>query len=84
VLIKNGPHSENGKKFIDFMLRPETEIELAKVPRKFLCVRTCRRPMNSRTLRSKKCAACGSTYNALADLHDRLVQGLPQGLDGSE
>ena len=32
VLIKNGPNPENGKKFIDFILRPETEIELSQKP----------------------------------------------------
>ena len=30
ALIKNGPNPDNGKKFIDFIVRPETEIELAK------------------------------------------------------
>ena len=31
VLIKNGPNPENGKKFIDFILRPATELELGKL-----------------------------------------------------
>ena len=57
VLIKNSPHPENGKKFIDFMLRPETEVELAKIPSQVPLRRTCSRPRNTPTLRSKKCGA---------------------------
>ncbi len=30
VLIAGGPHSENGKQFIDYLLRPETEAALAR------------------------------------------------------
>ena len=30
VLIANAPHLEDGKKFIDFLLRPETEKALAE------------------------------------------------------
>ena len=39
VLIKNGPNPDNGKKFIDFILRPETEIELSQKPSQILCAR---------------------------------------------
>ena len=30
VLIRGGPNAENGKKFIDYLLRAETELELAR------------------------------------------------------
>ena len=30
VLVAGGPHGENGKKFIDYLLRPETEAALAR------------------------------------------------------
>ncbi len=75
VLIKNGPNPENGKKFIDFMLRPQTEIELAKVPSQ-VPLRPDLEPSREfpyppfAKLRGMKV-----DYNALADLHDRLVQG---------
>jgi iron(III) transport system substrate-binding protein len=75
VLIKNCPHPENGKKFIDFMLRPETEIELTKVPSQI--------PLRPELEPSKefpyppfeKMRGMRVDYNAMADLHDRLVQG---------
>ncbi len=75
VLIKNGPHPENGKKFIDFILRPETEIELAKVPSQ-IPLRPDLPPSQEfpyppfEIMRGMKV-----DYNALADQHDGLVQG---------
>jgi iron(III) transport system substrate-binding protein len=30
VLIANGPHPEAGRRFIDYLLRPETELALAE------------------------------------------------------
>ncbi len=75
VLIKNGPHPENGKKFIDFMLRPETEVELAKIPSQ-IPLRLDLQPSKEypyppfERLRGMKV-----DYNELADLHDKLVQG---------
>jgi iron(III) transport system substrate-binding protein len=75
VLIKNAPHTENGKKFIDFLLRPETEVELAKIPSQ-IPLRPDLRPSNEypyppfESLRGMKV-----NYNGLAELHDRLVPG---------
>jgi iron(III) transport system substrate-binding protein len=75
VLIKNCPHPENGKKFIDFMLRPETEVELTKIPSQI--------PLRPDLLPSKEypyppfehLRGMKVDYNALADLHDHLVEG---------
>jgi iron(III) transport system substrate-binding protein len=75
VLIKNGPHPDNGKKFIDFILRPETEIELTKAPSQI--------PLRPDLPASKeypyppfaRMRGMQVDYNELADLHDQLVQG---------
>ena len=74
VLIKNSRHPENGKKFIDFILRPETEIELAKVPSQIPLRPTYCRPRNTPIRRLKKCGM-KVDFNELANLHDKLVQG---------
>ncbi len=84
VLIKNGPHSENGKKFIDFMLRPETEIELAKIPSQ-IPLRPDLPPSREypyppfeqlRGMRVDLQRTCGPARHARA--------GLPEGMGGSE
>lgn len=75
VLIKNCRHPENGKKFIDFILRPETEIELAKIPSQI--------PLRPDLMPSREypyppfneMKGMKVDYNELADLHDKLVQG---------
>ena len=75
VLIKDCRHPENGKKFIDFILRPETEIELARVPSQ-IPLRPELQPSREypyppfEQLRGMKV-----DFNELADMHDRLVQG---------
>ena len=76
VLIKNGPNPENGKKFIDFILRPESEIALSKSASQIPLrpgtevARGISLPAARRQLRGMKV-----DYNQLADLHDKLVQG---------
>ena len=75
VLIKNGPHPENGKKFIDFMLRPETEVELAKIPSQ-IPLRPDLQPSKEYPYPPfEKMRGMKVDYNELADLHDKLVQG---------
>jgi iron(III) transport system substrate-binding protein len=75
VLIKDCRHPENGKKFIDFMLRPETEIELAKTPSQ-IPLRPDLPPSTEypyppfEQMRGMKV-----DYAELAELHDKLVQG---------
>jgi iron(III) transport system substrate-binding protein len=75
VLIKNGPNPENGKKFIDFMLRPETEIALGKMASQIPLRPELSPPAEYpypplESLRGMKVDA-----NDLAELHDRLVPG---------
>jgi iron(III) transport system substrate-binding protein len=75
VLIKNGPHPENGKKFIDFMLRPETEIALGKMASQIPLRPDLPPPAEFpypplHSMRGMKVDA-----NDLAELHDRLVPG---------
>ena len=75
VLIKNGPHPDNGKRFIDFMLRPETEIELTKVPSQ-IPLRPDLPPSNEFPYPPfEKMRGMRVDFNALADMHDRLVHG---------
>jgi iron(III) transport system substrate-binding protein len=75
VLIKNAPHAANAKKFIDYVLRPETEVELTKIPSQ-IPLRPDLPPSKEypyppfEQLRGMKV-----DYSALADLHDTLVQG---------
>ncbi len=75
VLIKNAPHAENGKKFIDFMLRPETEVALSKVPSQIPL-----RPELSMSTEYpyppfERLRGMSVDYNELAELHDKLVPG---------
>jgi iron(III) transport system substrate-binding protein len=75
VLIKNCPNPENGKKFIDFMLRPETEVELAKIPSQ-IPLRADLPPSTEYPYPSfEAMRGMKVDFNELADLHDRLVQG---------
>jgi iron(III) transport system substrate-binding protein len=75
VLIKNGPNPENGKKFIDFMLRPETEIELSKKPSQIPLRPDLNLPDEYPYPPREQMRGMKVDFNALADLHDRLVQG---------
>jgi iron(III) transport system substrate-binding protein len=75
VLIKNCPHPDNGKKFIDFFLRPETEVELAKIPSQ-IPLRPDLQPSKEFSYPPfEKMRGMTVDYNELADLHDKLVQG---------
>jgi iron(III) transport system substrate-binding protein len=75
VLIKSGPHPENGMKFIDFMLRPETEVELAKIPSQ-IPLRPDLQPSREYPYPPfEKLRGMNVDYNELADLHDQLVHG---------
>jgi len=44
ALVKNGPHPELGKRFLDYLLRPETELQLAGLPSRQVPVRAFDRP----------------------------------------
>jgi iron(III) transport system substrate-binding protein len=75
VLIKNGPHAENARKFIDFILRPDTEIELAKVPSQ-IPLRPELQPSQEYPYPPfEQMRGMPVDFEALADLHDRLVHG---------
>lgn len=75
VLIKNCRHPENAKKFIDFLLRPQTEVELAKIPSQ-IPLRPELQPSKEYPYPSfDKMRGMKVDYNELADLHDKLVAG---------
>jgi iron(III) transport system substrate-binding protein len=75
VLIQNAPHPENGKRFIDFILRPETEIELTKVPSQ-IPLRPDLPPSTEYPYPAfEQMKGMTVDYNDLACLHDKLVQG---------
>jgi iron(III) transport system substrate-binding protein len=75
VLIKGAPHAENGKRFIDFMLRPETEVELAKVPSQIPLRPNLQPSAEYPYPPFEKLRGMKVDYDELAGLHDRLVQG---------
>lgn len=75
VLIKDCRHPENGKKFIDFVLRPETEVELTKLPSQ-IPLRPDLPPSAEYPYPPfERMRGMKVDYAELADLHDRLVQG---------
>jgi iron(III) transport system substrate-binding protein len=75
VLIKNGPNPENGKKFIDFILRPETELALEKMASQIPLRADLKPPEDYPYPSLGQMQGMKVDYNELADLHDALVQG---------
>jgi iron(III) transport system substrate-binding protein len=74
VLIANAPHSENGKKFVDFLLGPETERALAEGDAAQIPLRpTVAAPPDVRTIDQIK--PMPVDYGKLADALDRLSRG---------
>ena len=75
VLIKNGPNPENGKKFIDFMLRPESEIVLGKLASQIPLRLDLNPPEGFPYPSLDKMRGMKVDYRDLAELHDKLVPG---------
>jgi iron(III) transport system substrate-binding protein len=75
ILIKNAPHPENGKKFIDFLLRPATEIELAKTPSQIPLHRSLKPSEEYPYPSFEQMRGLQVNFNELADLHDDLLKG---------
>jgi iron(III) transport system substrate-binding protein len=75
ALIKNGPNAENGKKFIDFMLRPESEVALSKLASQVPLRLDLKPPEGYPYPPLEKMRGMKVDYHELAELHDRLVQG---------
>ena len=75
VLIKNGPHPENGKKFIDFILRPETEVTLGRLASQIPLRPGVPRPEGFTYPPFEAMRGIKVDYNQLAEQHDVLVQG---------
>jgi iron(III) transport system substrate-binding protein len=75
VLIRNGPNPENGKKFIDFLLRPQTEVELGKLASQIPLRPDLKPPDQYPYPPLEQLRGMKVDYNELANLHDRLVQG---------
>jgi iron(III) transport system substrate-binding protein len=75
VLIKNGPNAENGKKFIDFILRPETEVALSKSASQIPLRPDLSLPGDYPYPTREQMRGMKVDYNELADMHDPLVQG---------
>lgn len=75
VLIKNGPNPEAGKKFIDFMVRPESEVTLGKLASQIPLRLDLKPPEGFPYPPLEKMRGMKVDYQKLAELHDRLVQG---------
>jgi len=75
VLIKNGPNPENGKKFIDFMLRPETEVKLSKLASQVSLRLDQKLPEGFPYPPLEQMRGMKVDYHELAELHDKLVPG---------
>lgn len=75
VLIKNGPNPENGKKFIDFILRPESEIALSKSAFQIPLRPDLPLPAGFAYPPFEKLRGMKVDYRGLAELHDKLVPG---------
>ena len=75
VLIKNCPHPENAKRFIDFMLRPETELELARLASQISLRPELKLPDGFAYPPLEQMRGMTVNYGELANMHDRLVQG---------
>jgi iron(III) transport system substrate-binding protein len=74
VLIANAPHLEDGKKFIDFLLRPETERALAEGDAAQIPLRsTVAAPPNVLTI--DKIKPMTVDYGKLAETLDRISRG---------
>jgi iron(III) transport system substrate-binding protein len=75
VLIKNGPNPENGKKFIDFVLRPEAEMLLSKLASQVSLRLDLKLPEGFAYPPLEKMRGMRVNYRELAELHDQLVPG---------
>ena len=75
VLIKNGPNQENGKRFVDFMLRPETEAALGKSASQIPLRASLKLPDEFPYPPRDQMRGLRVDFNELADMHDRLVPG---------
>jgi iron(III) transport system substrate-binding protein len=75
VLIKNGPNPANAKKFIDFILRPETEAALARSASQIPLRLDLSLPGGFAYPPLEQMRGMPVNYEELAELHDRLVQG---------
>jgi iron(III) transport system substrate-binding protein len=75
VLIKDGPHPENGKKFIDFMLRPETELTLARRASQIPLRPDLSPPADFPYPPLESLRGIKMDADDLVELHDRLVPG---------
>lgn len=74
VLIAGAPHAENGKRFIDYLLRPETEKALAESAAAQMPVRRgLTTPEHVNSLDELK--AMEVDYSALANLLEQLSRG---------
>ncbi|OWK41107.1 extracellular solute-binding protein [Fimbriiglobus ruber] len=75
VLIKNCPNPDNAKKFIDFMLRPETELALARTASQIPLRPDLKMPDDFAYPPFERMRGIPVNYSDLADRHDALVQG---------
>jgi len=75
MLIKNGPNPENGKKFINFMLRPESEVTLSKLASQIPLRLNLKPPEGFPYPPLEQMRGMKVNYLELADLHDKLVPG---------
>jgi iron(III) transport system substrate-binding protein len=75
VLIKNCPNPENAKRFIDFMLRPETELELARMASQISLRPGLKLPDGFPYPPLEQMRGMTVDFSELADMHDKLVQG---------
>jgi iron(III) transport system substrate-binding protein len=75
VLIKNGPNPENGKKFIDFVLRPDAEVALCKSASQIPLRPDLKLPDEYPYPTREQLRGMKVDYNELAGLHDDLVRG---------
>jgi iron(III) transport system substrate-binding protein len=74
VLIAKGPNSANGKRFIDYLLRPETETALAEGGAAQMPLRPDV-PVPKGVARIKDLKPMSVKYDELADLLERLSKG---------
>jgi iron(III) transport system substrate-binding protein len=75
VLIKNGPNPENGKKFIDFVLRPESEMFLSEKASQISLRPDLKLPDGFPYPPFEKLRGMKVDYRGLAELHEKLVPG---------
>ncbi len=75
VLIKNCPHPKYARRFIDFILRPETEVALGKAASQIPLRKDLKAPEGFDYPPLEAMRGMPVDYNDLAERHDRLVQG---------